>query len=320
MGSKKERGKLVIEVEYLLFMLAVSAIRALPLKICYSLANAFSLLLFLADIKHQRRAVQHILHSGIVKTDAEARSLARANFRHIAKLFVEIVKSDQIITKTNFREHIEIEMQEFSKEILIGKPRQVILATAHIGNWELAGTGYTMCADADMTSIMRPLNNPRIGEYIYKRRTLHRHKTFSRDKGLKPFLAAIKAGDTITIVSDQHASRNEGVVTSFFGHPARTHATAALLHLKTGIPILMCVLVRLDDDFHFRFVGSNPIIYKPTGDKKADIQRIAQLYTDEIEAVIRKYPEQWLWSHRRWLDVNRGEYIKEEDNEEASDD
>jgi KDO2-lipid IV(A) lauroyltransferase len=118
-------------------------------------------------------------------------------------------------------------------------------------------------------------------------------------------MAALKKGYSIAIMADQNAGETEGVVVDFFGHPASTHSSPALLHLKTGVPILVLMPRRVSDDFNFEFILSAPIIHKPTEDKKKDIREITQKFTSEIEKTIRLYPEQWLWAHRRWLDINR---------------
>ncbi len=304
--KNKSKSSFAIELEYRLFLFAVWCVRRLGLGVAYAAATLAARLVCLFDFKHRNRSVQHILHSGIVKTREEARKLAFENFRHMFKVFVEIVKFDQFINQGNFRERIANEMSDpEARHIIDGNPCQAILATAHLGNWELAGACHCLMCGSSMTSIMRPLGNPKIGRYIYEHRSSFRHKTSSKDKGIRPLLAGIKDGDTIAIVSDQHAGSKEGVETVFFGHPARTHATAALLHLKTGIPIWPVFLVRKDDNFNFAFVGGELIRYAPTGDKDADIKAVCQLFTSSIERFIRAHPEQWIWAHRRWLDLNR---------------
>jgi KDO2-lipid IV(A) lauroyltransferase len=313
MGGKKERSKLVIELEFMLFLALAKALRALPLKQAYSLAKALAGIIYALDFKHRRRSVQHLLHSGVAKTAAEARSLAFKNFMHMARVLTEIVKIDQCVNATNFREKLSLNIAtQEARDILSGKPRQVIVVTAHLGNWELAGTAYCWMGNTRMTSIMRPLNNPKIGEYIYMHRTNDSHKTVSREKGIRPLLAAIKNGDALAIVSDQHANRNEGVVASFFGHPARTHATPALLHLKTGLPLWPCFLIRKDDSFDFEFESDGLIEVKPSGDKDADVLKITQMLNDAIEKAIRRHPEQLLWP-----DINRKHYHPTEE-EKAS--
>jgi len=306
MSRCKDKGPLAIEIEYRIFLLLVFCVRLMSLRLAYALAGLAARLLFIIDFKHTNRCVQHITHSGMATALPEARRLALANIRHMLMVFVEIVKFDQFINASNYKSFISNGMEdEEGRRIIDGNSFQTILATAHLGNWELAGSGFCMMSGSSMTSIMRPLGNHKIGEYIYSRRSFFRHRTFSKDKGLRPILAAIKEGDTIAIVSDQHASASEGVETVFFGHPARTHATPALLHLKTGVPIWPVFLVRKDERFHFEIVGDSLIRYAPTGDKDADIKAICQLFTSSIERFVRKYPEQWIWAHRRWLDINR---------------
>ncbi len=304
--GRKVKGKIQTWIEYALFRLVAGSIRKLGLKTAYRLAGAASTLVYAFDAKHRRRAVSHLLHAGVARTPAEAEKLARANFRHLAKTFVEIIKHEQLYRHEKWDEHFIIKIEDGpALDALRDNPRQLIIATAHLGNWELAGNAYCACSKKRMTSIMRPLNNPLIGAYVYGNRTDTQHSTVSRELGVKPLLSALKNGDSIAIVCDQHASSAEGVVASLFGHPARTHATPALLHLKTGVPIFPCFVVRADDDFHFDVFSDGLIEYKPTGDKTADILAVTQRINDAIEKQVRRFPEQWIWPHRRWLDINR---------------
>ena len=181
----------------------------------------------------------------------------------------------------------------------------VILASMHLGNWELAANCYSYYTNQSMCSIMRPLANKKIGNYFYTKRNGIAHETVSKEKGVKPLLTALRTGKTIAIVADQHASHNEGIELKFFGHPARTHMTPALLHLKTSVPIFTAVVVRKDDDFHFMITSGKLLRYTPTGDKEKDIRAITEAYSASYEKLIRRFPDQWLWAHRRWLDCGR---------------
>ncbi len=313
MGNESRRSKLSIELEYMAFRLLAFIGRSLSLKRAYQAAGVAAGIFYKLDVKHRKRAISHVLHSGIRSTQEEAEKLVRENFRHMAKVFVEIVKIDQCISGANYRERLGLDLADAAaKDVLNGKPRQVIVVTAHLGNWELAGGAYCWQGNVKMTSIMRPLNNPKIGAYVYGHRTNSAHKTVSRERGIRPLLTALKEGDTLAIVADQHASSSEGVETTFFGQPVRTHATPALLHLKTGVPLWPCFMIRKDDDFHFDFCADGLIECKPTGDKEADVLAITQMLNDAIEKYVRLYPEQWLWSHRRWLNINRKRYIPKE--------
>ena len=159
-----------------------------------------------------------------------------------------------------------------------------------------------------MVSIMRPFANPLIGKCILKHRCSQAHEVVSKQAGLRPLLKALHDGRHISILIDQHASTREGVETIFWGHPCRTHKTPALLHLKTGVPVIPVVTRRLNNNFEFEFVFAAPIVYSPTQDKEADIRTITQLCTTALEGLISRDLTQWMWAPRRWLDINRGPY------------
>lgn len=131
------------------------------------------------------------------------------------------------------------------------------------------------------------------------------HELAEKEGGIRDALRALRKGKHIAILADQHASRREaGVEATFFGHPARTHTSPALLHLKTGVPIAPEITRRVGP-FQFEFVFGKLIEFQPTGDKERDIRTLTQLYTSELERLIADQPEQWLWAHRRWLDIDR---------------
>ena len=305
--NNKAPGPIRIWVEYLLFLPPCALVRALSLKNAYRFARIIAFLFYWIDFKHRKRVITHLLHSGIVSDRAAATVLAKKNFLHMVKVFVEILKYDQIVTPENFKNHIRYDNfdQIVSKCNLIRKNTPVIVVSMHLGNWELGGGSFALYHKMPLTSIMRPLANYKIGNFFYSKRESSLHETVSKEKGIRPLLQALLAGRSIVIVADQHAAKREGVEISYFGHPARAHMTPALLHLKTGNPILPLVLVREDDEFHFRFIVNDPICYTPSGNKEEDIRNITQLYTDCFEKMVRQYPDQWLWAHRRWLDCGR---------------
>ena len=326
MNAKPKKTALAINAEYALFMFFVTLIRVLPLHAAYAVMNSVAWSVLHFSKRHGPRTPKLILHSGFVKTEEEAKKLALASLEHFAKVVVEMVKFDQIVNKDNFSEHIRIADDPVTREFMNPETApQIILTTAHFGNWELAGGLHSYITKQRMTSIMRPLENPKIGRYVYARRCRFLHRSVSKELGVRPLIQAHRAGENVTIVSDQHAVPPEGVEVKFFGHPAMAQKTPAWLHLRTGTVIAMPYLIRDDDDFHFTFHCARTPIYRPTGNMEADIRAVAQLYTDMIEEQIRRYPTQWLWSHRRWLDYTRGPYPppapsneKEESHAEAS--
>jgi len=305
--TERRKSRILVETEYAVFIFFVALFRRLSLNNAYRFVTVLADIFYFLDFKHRNRCVTHMLYSGIVSNSAEAKKLTRRNFRNMLKVFVEIVKFRQIVDIKRTSDYLvnEVEDEACHNCMEPGNSRQIILATAHLGNWELAGNMYSLHTGMTLCSIMRPLTNPKIGDFVCSMRAGINHYNVSREKGIKPLLHALNKGESIAIVADQHASRSEGVEVSFFGKPARAHASVALLHLKTGVPIAPCFLIRKSDGFNFVVKGGPLIEYKPTADKEADIKAVTQMFTDAIENVIRQYPEQWLWAHRRWLYCNR---------------
>ncbi|HBC88841.1 MAG TPA: hypothetical protein DCZ94_18005 [Lentisphaeria bacterium] len=305
--KKKKKNIISIYLEDWLFLSLDGIARLLPLDICYRLATFVAGIVYRLDARHRKRVIQHLMHAGIAKDRQQAIAMAKRNFVHFAKFAVEFAKTSQIVTPGNIGEHVKFSGSEKSKDLFFspGKSSQVIIITSHMGNWELAGMIYTIFSGLPLLSVMRPFDNPRISARINSRRERLNHSVCPKTGALKSLYVALKKGSSISIVADQHAGSSEGVETVFFGHPARTHASPAILHLRTGIPILVGATVKEADGFKYNVILSDPIIYKPTKDKAGDISAVAQLYTTEIEKTVAGYPEQWMWAHRRWLDINR---------------
>jgi KDO2-lipid IV(A) lauroyltransferase len=306
----KPRNPIWIRLSYGGFITAVFLVRHLPFRLALCLGDVFAALFFLLDGRHRNRVIRHLLHAGVAATPAAARALAWRNFRHFGRVTVEIATMRQVITPDNVRDHIRVGGDPEAVELFFtgrdGKPPSpAIIVTAHFGNWELAGLGYALLSGHSLTTIMRPLDNPLIGKWFYRQRQGFNHHIHEKSGALKPLLGALKRGESVCIIADQHAGHAEGVETVFFGHPARTHASPALLHLHTKVPILVAVPRRLPGAFQYEFTCAPPIRLTPSGDKDADVRRLAQAYTTTLENLIRLDPVQWLWAHRRWLDIHR---------------
>ena len=307
--KKKSKSRFRIWWEYILFWLMYRILRALPLKCGYRFSALLMGILFRIDGTHSGRSVQHVLHSGIVGDDAAAaRKLAKQAFVESGKLLSEVAKSDKLFRQEEF----VAEAPEATLDYVLADRNPdnfdgLIMVTAHFGNWEIAGTALTGLTGRRLTSLMRPFSNPKIGEIILRHRSAPMVTLADKKLGIRPLLRALNHHEIAVILIDQHAAGSEGVVCEFFGHPARVHMTPALLHLKTGIPIMPEVTTRLPgEDFRFAMTAGELIRYTPTGDREKDVLTVTQMCISALEKLIRKHPEQGLWAPRHWLDIHRG--------------
>ena len=301
--GSESRTAFRINLEYALFCVLYKWVRSLSLHRGYALTKVLMRMLFYVDPVHAHRTVRHILHAGVVKDRAAAAALAKRSFEESGKLLVEIIKCDQLFKQENFI----VNASEKTREYLFGDDfKGLILVTAHYGNWELAGGAIATALHSRMTSLMRHFSNPKVGELILNNRRAPNHILADKRRGVRPLLKALNNREIATMLIDQHASSKEGVECEFFGHPARVHMTPALLHLRTGIPILPELNTRLPgEDFRFEMTCGELIRYTPTGDKERDVALLTQACISALEELIRRHPEQWLWAPRHWLDINR---------------
>lgn len=293
----------MIWVEYIPFLIFYKFVRMIPLKATYAISSLVISCAYYLDARHRRRTINHIMHSGIVKDRKDAVILAKKCFHEFSMLLAEILKMDQCYDKAKISvSGPSASVREFFASTANFKTH--ILGVAHYGNWEAAGHAYCELSGRTMSSMMRPFDNPKIGELILSHRASPLHQLIPKNLGIRQGFKALNEGRVFTVLIDQHASQSEGVDTVFFGHPCRTHKTPALMHLRTGYPLIPEITRRLPGkDFRFEIVLGNMIMYKPTDDKNRDIQAVTQMCTTELERIIREQPEQWMWAARRWLDI-----------------
>jgi len=137
---------------------------------------------------------------------------------------------------------------------------------------------------------------------IKKRQPRHRFSlTPKYNTDIRRLLATLGEGHILALMTDQHARKN-GMMVDFFGIPAATYTSAALLHLVTGTPLCFGYCARTGV-MKYRIVAGPPIKVEPTGNKEGDIRRILESIHGQLESAIRDYPEQYLWAHRRWRDT-----------------
>ncbi len=182
----------------------------------------------------------------------------------------------------------------------------VLFLTAHFGGWELSAFTHSLHGYW-LHVVMRPMDNPYLDRMIEHYRTMHGNKTVAKDDFVRGLLAAMKAGETVGILMDTNMTPPQGVFVDFFGIPACTASGLARIALRTGAAVVPTFTIwdEAMGKYRLRFDPALELIR--TGDQEADIVANTQKYTKVIEDYVRKYPDQWLWVHRRWKTRPEGE-------------
>lgn len=247
--------------------------------------------------QRRRVAVGNLLRSGVAANAAQARRLARVSFRHLACVIVESLHMPRLLAAKGWEEWLAVEMPAATRALLEAPGRGVILVSGHLGNWEVGA--QVIARFKPLTGVARAMNNPRVQELLERRRMRGDFETIDKHAAHPMQLVrALRRGRVLALLTDQHA-RNNGVRVSFFGQPAWTYTTPAVLHLLTGAPIVFGYSLRTGL-LRYRFVLSEPLCYAAGTEREADVLRITQSLAARLEAAIRACPGQYLWMHRRW--------------------
>ncbi|HEY3744309.1 MAG TPA: lysophospholipid acyltransferase family protein [Bryobacteraceae bacterium] len=176
----------------------------------------------------------------------------------------------------------------------------VLFATAHMGNWELSAFAHGLMTEP-MNVVVRPLDNPRIDEFVESRRQLGGNRIISKKDAARQILRALKNNEAVGILIDQNAALDEGAFIDFFGTPACAGTAFARLAAHTGAAVIpgFALWNDAEDGYVLKFY---PIV-EMSGDALEDTRRVHAV----IEQVIREFPDQWLWLHRRWKTRPPGE-------------
>jgi KDO2-lipid IV(A) lauroyltransferase len=197
-----------------------------------------------------------------------------------------------------FRKRVKIEGLEAALRLL-GKRKGVLLLLSHFGNWEMMGIMSKLIGNSIMV-IAKPMKkNKKMDQFITKIRSAAGLEVVSSIKASRIVIKALSQNRVVGILIDQRAKRSEGIWADFFGKKAPTTPGLAVLAMKTGAPVVPVFMIR-DGFGKHRLVIQEPLELVHTGDIKKDVEANTQLFNRTLESMIRQYPDQWFWVHRRW--------------------
>jgi Kdo2-lipid IVA lauroyltransferase/acyltransferase len=184
--------------------------------------------------------------------------------------------------------------------------RGVILFTGHVGAWELTSFALSLF-DHPLSFLVRRIDNPKIEKLIDRMRTGLGNRTIDKTSAARGMLQILQKGGTLGILVDLNTLDREAIFVDFFGVPASTTFMLAKLALRTGAYVLPVFAPWDKQRQRFLLKIDRPLVVERTGDEEADVRRLTQSFTSVVEDYVRRYPDQWLWIHRRWKTRPPGE-------------
>jgi KDO2-lipid IV(A) lauroyltransferase len=229
--------------------------------------------------------------------ERERRRLARGEFISLGRQLAEVCLFPRYTRENVSRVVVYDGFENFEHAYARGKG--VLFLTGHLGAWELSAFAHSLNGHP-LKIVMRRLDNPYLDALIQRYRTMHGNRTVDKDDFVRGLLSAMRAGETVGILMDTNMTPPQGVFVDFFGIPACTASGLARIALRTGAAVVPGFTV-WDSTLRKYILRFDPAVELiRTGDDEADIVANTAKFTKVIETFIRRYPDQWLWVHRRW--------------------
>jgi len=238
------------------------------------------------------------------KSEAERKAILRGVYRSLGWEVGEFCKMSGYTAEqaSAFIRYDGLEHYLAARE----KGKGVLVLTGHLGAWELSSF-YHSLRGYPMSLVIRRLDNPLVDAFVNRIRCLHGNRVIHKDDFARGLLTSMQRGETVGILMDTNMTPPQGVFVPYFGVEACTASGLARVALHSGAAVLPGFLVweAAEQKYVLRFGEQLELI---RGGKAAqDIVANTALFTATIEAYVRRYPEQWLWVHRRWKTRPEGE-------------
>jgi Kdo2-lipid IVA lauroyltransferase/acyltransferase len=274
--------------EYALALSVLQSLRWTPLPLAARLARLYASLLDRA-VPRLRRVARANLAFALPGTAPDP--IVDGVFRSIARVLLAFARFPSI-RRDNVDRWVRCEGMEYYDEA-IRAGRGVLFATAHLGNWELSAFAHALFREP-MHVVVRPLDNPLLDRLVERRRALSGNHPISKRDSARSILKALAANRAVGILIDQNVTPDAGVFVDFFGVPACAAAGFAKIAARSGAAVIPGFALWSETERRHVLRFYPPVAI--SGDPVRDTQAIQSA----LESVIREYPDQWLWIHRRW--------------------
>ncbi len=247
-------------------------------------------------IRYHRQDAREALARSLPETSpAERTRILRAMYANLGMTVAEALRLRRL-TDEELDRTVRIVNRHYAQEIY-DEGNGLLVVTGHVGNWEML-CNLVPRLGFPLSAVVKPIRPPALNDYVARIRGQYGLKLLPPQNSYRQCLRAVKKGEVLGFIIDQNRTRSEGVFVDFFGRPACTTPGLAYLSAQLQVPVVPVFNLRQPDGM-FEIQCHPPIA--PPADRSEDAIRDAtQTYTQVVEDVIRRHPDQWTWIHRRW--------------------
>jgi Kdo2-lipid IVA lauroyltransferase/acyltransferase len=288
--------------EYIAVRVVLAVARILPHRVILGLGSGIGLAFYAVDGRHRRLAIRNLRAAFPLRSASECRRIARGTFRHFGRLLTALLDFSTLGPR---RQLARVEFEGIERvQSALAAGHGVLFFTGHFGFWELHAIAHPL-ALSPIAVLARALDNPKLNTLLERARTCTGNTVIYRKGAIRRVLRYLESNGGVALLIDQHIQSSDAVVVDFFNRPVQTTSALAAIALRTGAPVIPVFALPLPG-------GRYKMIYEhavdpphagPADDPQAIVRDFTQRCTDVLEMYVRRYPDLWLWMHRRWRDL-----------------
>jgi KDO2-lipid IV(A) lauroyltransferase len=281
-------------IEYSLVRFIEFCFSILPKSVAAFLGRGIGVMCFLFLGSRRRLAKSNLSIAFPEMSESDRSAIVRKAWENIGQTAVEFVRMPRLKNNTLEDDFMVDGRQNLEAALKVNKG--VIIATLHLGNWEMLAVGTRLIAGSG-TAIARPMKNPYVEAWVQGKRSGAGVPIILHRQAVRASLKILRDNKVIGILLDQNLYTG-GVFVDFFGRPAATTTLPALLQDRTGAPIVVSYCYR--ENGKFKLVYEPPLVFPSDGTPEARILNNTQIISNHLENIVRKHPDKWFWIHNRW--------------------
>lgn len=296
----KRQSPLVDYAVYLAVRVIIVFVQVLSWEGALLLARWLGWLAHRLDHRHRAVAAENVRHAFPELNDVAIDHLVRAMYHHWAKVVVEMIRLPHTLNRSNILELFQwAPPAAYDSAVAWSRAsRPRIVLSGHFGNFEALSYALGLFG-ARGAVIARRLDNPYLDRFLHVFRRKTGQEFLDKNHDYPRIVETLVAGETIGVAGDQDAGAR-GLFVDFFGRPASTFKSIALLSLEYQAPILVLGAARVGEPMRYTLYFEDLILPEEYADHPDAVRAITQRYTAALERMVRRHPEQYFWLHRRW--------------------
>jgi Kdo2-lipid IVA lauroyltransferase/acyltransferase len=304
---RKSQLELSLKDRVLFYLMAgvLHAFSLIPDFLLYPLGVAGGFIGYCLDRRHLPIGMANLAIAFPEKSEAARRRILRASYVNLGRGAAEVIRLGGFFHQRLKRRVTYENFNHWAEVATRNRERGIIILSAHFGNFELLAPAHAMHGFQInlVHHTQRFLAGDALITHIRERAGV---EIIRKHAAARAVLKALRRGETVGIPFDQNAKRSEAIFVSFFGEPAATISGLARIVAISKAPVVPAFIVREPNQRTHRIEIQDEVPIQRSGNSEADITENTRRLVKVIEEVVRRYPEQFLWTHRRYRTRPRG--------------